>query len=301
VAAQLREDGFRVVGAEEPLGRVAESAVALAGDLVVLDDGGDLGIEIARLRPVRAELIESTSKGVARLLAADPDQRFLDVAGSTVKLQLSRTIAVSCVVRFREILRHERLAGERCHVVGYGRLGRHVAALLGQTGMNVTVSEILPEAREDAHNDGFPVFSSARDALRSAPHRYLFGCSGARAVGAEEVELLAGDAVLASLSSQDLRPALDWLRGHAQRRPSRGAGERYVLPGGRARTVLAYGDAINLFRAEGVSELDFDAFTALQLAAVVECARVGVARVDVGALCDEVAALQEDVLAGELA
>jgi S-adenosylhomocysteine hydrolase len=269
--------------------------------LVVLDDGGDLGIEIARLRPFNAELIESTSKGVARLLAAYPNQRFLDVAGSTVKLQLSRTIAVSCVMRFREILRHERLAGERCHVVGYGRLGRHVAALLAQTGMNVTVSEILPEAREDAHNDGFLVFSSARDALRAAPHRYLFGCSGARAVGAEEVELLAGDAVLASLSSQDLRPALEWLRGRTQRRPARGAGERYVLLDGRVRTVLAYGDAINLFLAEGVSELDFDAFTALQLAAVVECARLGAARVDIGALCEEVAALQEDVLAGELA
>lgn len=297
VAAQLAVDGFRIVGAEEPLDEIAAHIATDAArrPLIVVDDGGDLGLAIwRRLRHEGRQfhLLESTSKGVRTLLEAGLDGEFADVASSTVKLQLSRSIAVSCVMRFRELLRHEHLAGELCHVVGYGRLGRHVASLLEQTGTFVTVSDVRPEAREDAANDGFNVFSSPLEALTAMPHSYLFGCSGVPVVGHHEVARLRGAATLASVSSQDLRPVLTWLRARARAQPRRGVGTRYTLADGRSWTVLADGHAINLFHAEGVGELDYDPFTALLLLLVVETARVRAHGVDVERLCAEVAERQ---------
>jgi S-adenosyl-L-homocysteine hydrolase, NAD binding domain len=242
------------------------------GDPVIaVDDGADLLVRLlARRRAGGTGIfpIETTTKGMVVLRAAGLAGQVVDLASCTTKTALSRQIAVSCVQRFRELLQHEPLEGEWCHVVGYGRLGSHVAGLLRAIGMNVTVSDVSADARALARAAGYQVRTSAAEALREREHRYLFGCSGSPAVGVDEIALMTDRPVVCSLSSQDLRPLLAGLRPHGPR-VRHGLGLTCTT-GRQHVTVLGHGDAVNLFLAEGVPEPDFDSFTAMTLATVVE-------------------------------
>ena len=97
-----------------------------------------------------------------------------------------------------------------------------------------------------------------------------------------------------SVSSQDLQPAMGWLRTHASAERLAGVGTMYRTAG-RSWTVVADGHAVNLFLSEGVSELEYDPLTALLLAAVIAGAERPTAEVDVGALCGEVLGLARDL------
>lgn len=283
ICAELRDWGVAVypdVGhAEIPaLVDLVEHEIAMSdtsGPVVVVDDGADLlATWLARPRSEGARVfpVETTTKGMTLLRAAGLADGVVDLASCSVKKGQSRQIAVSCVQRFRELLQHEPVEGQWCHVVGYGQLGSHVAALLRAIGLRVTVSELSPRARERAGSAGFPAYDDAATALRAHPHRYLFGCSGSPVVGLGEVALMTDRPVVCSLSSQDLAPLLVELRPYGLR-TRHGLG--LTCTTGRQKvTVLGQGDAVNLFLAEGVPEPDFDPFTAMTLATVVEQARV---------------------------
>jgi S-adenosylhomocysteine hydrolase len=244
------------------------------GPVIAVDDGADLLVRLlGRGRAYTSGIfpIETTTKGMVVLRAAGLADQVVDLASCTTKKALSRQIAVSCVQRFRDLLQHEPVQGEWCHVVGYGQLGSHVAGLLRAIGMNVTVSDVSADARALARAAGYQVHARASEALREREHRYLFGCSGRPAVGVDEITLMTDRPVVCSLSSQDLRPLLTGLRPYGPR-VRHGLGLVCAMDRQQV-TVLGHGDAVNLFLAEGVPEPDFDPFTAMTLATVVEQAR----------------------------
>ncbi|WP_406205548.1 hypothetical protein OH807_31060 [Kitasatospora sp. NBC_01560] len=302
VVAHLRSWGLTVLDSMDELtDRLDEFAeVSGSGPVVVVDDGGDLALEVLRsaIPPERLAVLETTAKGIRVLRRAALLERAVNLSSTSVKAAMSRTIAASCVYRFRELVRHEPTDGEECLVVGYGQLGRWVAAMLAQLGLEVRVIDPLPSARQAAEAAGFPVFPSLADAAASSV-RYVFGCSGERSVDWTDVMRLSHDVVLCALSSQDLLPVIATLDRLADRSPVRAVGTRYRLDG-RQVTVLADGHAINLHYAEGVSEPDFDAFTTLTGVAIVEAAAAlgaGVAEptglVDAEFLCEVVRDLQK--------
>ncbi|MFI5911847.1 NAD-binding protein [Dactylosporangium sp. NPDC051541] len=295
VTADLARSGFVVADPDDasfPVHRWL-AAAAPDGPIVVVDDGGDLVLDLLARDGLRSRVrpIETTTKGIRVLRAAGLLDTVVNLSDTSTKSLMNRRIAVSCVYRFREILRHEALEGQGCIVVGYGRLGRRIAELLAGLGMVVRVVETDAAARQLARAAGFEAVADVRAATADGRSRFLFGCSGRPVVPMAAVRAMAANPVLVSASSQDLRPVLTHLRRHADARPVRNAGVRYELDGGTV-TVIADGHAVNLYLAEGVSEPDYDPFTALMLTAVVETATGAPGRPDPELWCCRVADLQ---------
>lgn len=297
VVAQLRSWGITVLDSLDSVAEVIERFAAQpSASTIVVDDGGDLALDFLRSSrsPGRLAVLETTAKGVRLLERAGKLEQAVNLSSTSIKAALARGIAVSCVYRFRELLRHEATQGEECLVVGFGQLGRWVAALLAQLGLVVRVVDPLASAQAAAEAAGFPVFPNLADAASSSV-RYVFGCSGERSIGWSDVSRLGHDVVLCALSSQDLLPVISSLNESAST-PVRGLGTRYRVDG-RQVTVLADGHAINLHYAEGVSEPDFDAFTTLTGVAIVQAASAlqsgTPGPLDAESLCEQVRDLQK--------
>jgi S-adenosylhomocysteine hydrolase len=246
---------------------------AVNAPAVVVDDGGDLILDLLTDAALDARIgaIETTTKGVRLLRSAGLLDRVVNLSDTSIKDAMNHRIAVSCVYRMRELLRHEMLHGESCVVVGYGRLGRSIAPLLAGLGMVVRVVDTEAGACASAVADGFPASPDLQAVMDAARSRFVFGCSGVRTVTMSHVRTMGRHPMLCSASSQDLQPALRHLRKHAVARPVRALGTRYET-GEQSITAIADGHAVNLFSAEGVSEPEYDPFTALICVGVVETA-----------------------------
>ena len=241
---------------------------------IVVDDGGDLISAMSQCEAERRMVfmpVETTSKGITKLRRLGIP--CLDLATTSIKESLSRQIAVSCVVRARDLLRHSKFSGETCHVLGFGKLGRHVAVLLQQMGVRVSVSDPDPCARAHARKNGFHTTEQATPALAAFPHAFIFGCSGVQALQGVDVECLKSPAFLISASSQDLINAVAYLKAIAKVQHRPGFGDTYTYSDGRCVHVLAHGHAVNLYQAEGVPEPEYDPFTTLLAVTIVELAR----------------------------
>lgn len=274
VIAHLRRCGLTVLDSADYLGDASRllAAHGRGSATVVVDDGADLALSVLADGRSAGNLavIETTAKGIRTLRRAGLLDEVVNLSDTSIKSELAGSIAASCVYRFRELLRHDRLNGAECVVVGYGMLGQHVAPMLRQLGLAVRVCEIQSAALARARQAGFPAYPDLASAA-STTTRYVFGCSGERSITLSDILRLSADVVLCALSSQDLLPVIGELRAAATIAPVRGVGTRYRFDG-RTVTVLADGHAINLHYNEGVSEPDFDPFTALVGAAIVESA-----------------------------
>lgn len=250
---------------------------SFTGPILILDDGADaISAAYANAEDIDVPIfaIETTTKGITQLKQSGLYSRVIDLANCPAKKNLALQIAVSCVHRFRELMQHEPIGQQWCHVVGFGQLGSHVARLLTEIGVRVSVSETREEARVLARTAGFETYSSVSAGLSARPHRYLFGCSGHPSVRLEDISTMISRPVLCSISSQDLAPLLSQLRTTTPPRTLRGVGCRYDTEK-QSITILGCGHAVNLFLSEGVPEPDFDSFTATVYCVVVEQALSG--------------------------
>lgn len=238
---------------------------------VFLDDGGELLLTQTNPSGLRV-LIETTSRGIQRLAERGFSHKVIDLAHCDVKKKLSKAIAGSVIVRLRSLLSHHNLLTSPVVLVGYGALGRSCAEILRAMGGDPLIVEIKKEAREAALSDGFRCFECVKDALCVGGVRVVLGCSGEQVLGPDILPQLAEECFFASVSSQDCRPLIKYLDTVAQKTVHAGWGSIYALDGKRVH-VLGEGDALNLYYSEGVSEPEFDSFTALMLVGVVEGAR----------------------------
>lgn len=281
VCGEIARLGVGVFTAERMADAVSAVAAMRPRQLVILDDGGSVIRALGRapsLASTWVAPIETTTKGIRLLRAELPELELLDLASCSIKRELAQEIAVSCVLRFRALMQHERVAGERCVVIGYGQLGTHVADVLAALGTRVSVVDVDADRRALASARGHRTHDSLSSALRAAPHRFLFGCSGVPSVTTSDLQLMPSPRVLATVSSQDLALVQDALRRRDAHEGHAGLGDVYVGAHGEVTTVLGHGDAVNLYLSEGVSEPEFDPFTALLLIAVVEVGRAAAYR-----------------------
>ena len=258
-----------------------------ASRLIVVDDGGDLVLHCSRFFaqrnkfPASVVYFETTTKGVKLLRHTAPEVQFVDLSSSLTKDDMSCGIAASVVSRFRQILHREGLNCEPVHVVGFGRLGEHIALQLRAMGMDVSVSDIGPSRREQAIAKGFATYDAPVEALRAIQPRFLIAASGTRSIGRLELEAMTTPAVLASASSQDLRPAIEYLQDRFTMTSLMEIGDFYHDGGDVTAVVLGHGDALNLFRAEGVNDPDFDPFVTMVFSSIVNACTI-----DMGELND---------------
>lgn len=273
----LESHGFNVFRNFGEVGSFAFPEELLNNDpqnLIVVDDGGDLIINCAAQfasRDIGPTYIETTTKGVNNIKNNNPSLKFTDLSSTKIKDECSCSIAASCVIRFRQILHREKLYGEMIHVVGFGRIGSHLARQLRAIGAIVTVSDIARERRHEAADEGFLTFCSVEEALRAHPHRFLFAASGRQSVRERDINLMVRPTIVASVSSQDCIPLIETLpKQEATFRM--GLGLEYKRNNSAYLFLLAGGHALNLFESEGVSEPEFDPFNSLIFTSIVQAA-----------------------------
>jgi len=246
--------------------------------IIVVDDGGDLIAQILdnNLHFKNSFIfIETTSKGMT-VLKKFKDTSIINLAQCIIKDKLSLNIAASCVIRFRDILRHDSLIGENCLVIGYGKLGTHVATLLKALGVNISIIEKNLHRRLLAKNKEYNCYEDIIDAVSKKEFKFIFGCSGALSVPEEVLRFLPTNSVLASCSSQDLKLVITSLEANAEKVVCEGIGDIYYLQDPfnpsllKKVTIIAHGDAVNLYYYEGVPEQEYDYFTSLVFSQIIE-------------------------------
>lgn len=240
---------------------------------IILDDGGELINAIYKIdnsyKNVKA--IETTTKGI-RLLETTPYiESVIDLANSSIKKDLSKEIAISCVVNLRNILQHKKMMGEYCHIIGFGKLGEHVALLLRSFGLNITVFDKSEETRTRAEASGFSVYPSTEKALLENEHKFVFCCTGSPSISVSNLSLLGEKSFLIALSSQDLKEVKIHLENVGEKTILEGIGDHFFIEQNEI-TLIAHGHAVNLYYSEGVSEPEYDDFTALMLLSVLKAA-----------------------------
>lgn len=305
VSAYLSAKGIKVIKSQqitEPI--IAEiSRRYFEKKVIVLDDGGDMIValnEIAALSRMELFPIETTSKGSLLIQTKCSDLHFIDLANSSIKINQSKNIAISSVIRMRDILRHKKLSNEYCHVIGYGKIGRWIALLLREIGVKVTISEIAPKLRNMATLDGFDVFSSVKDGLAFREHKFVVGCSGSQAVSEQEIKYFPDEMYLVTVSSQDFKGLIQYLRKNAEIDVLEGIGDLYQISKKKI-FMIAHGHAINLHLSEGVSEPEYDDFTSLMFKTVIEIGKgimankvVDLATFDVESQCESIQLIQKE-------
>jgi len=242
-----------------------------ASRLIVFDDGGDL---IAQACGWGHDIvcIESTAKGVRKLRAEHPEIRFVDVSNTPIKQRASGAIAFSCVCALRRLLPHDRIVGERIVVGGFGAIGAPLARQLRAAGAYPVVAELSPDKAREARSQGFVTSMTISLAVQQHRPRLYMGCVGQPSITESDLVHFADDAVLGSVSSQDLRQVRQSLQRYLRAPAASRGGTEYVLPDPPHRvTILADGNAINLHDGEGVAEAEFDEVIALHLATIAIC------------------------------
>jgi adenosylhomocysteinase len=247
-AGSSREDELRFF--EEVLARRPE---------VVIDDRADV-IRLAHTtHPEVLETLigasEETTSGVVQLRAMEAD--------GTLKVPCIAANDARCKYLFDNrygtgqssvnavLDRTNRLAADKdVVVVGYGWVGKGVAARLRGLAARVTVCEVEPFAALEAYHDGFDVAPLVA-ACRAAD--LVISGTGVRAtIGRDALEALPDGALLANAGAVDDEIDVMWLRDNAsETRPAREHVEEFVMPDGRSLFVVGGGVVVNLSAAEG--------------------------------------------------
>jgi adenosylhomocysteinase len=226
---------------------------------VVIDDRADV-IRLAHTtHPEALETLvgasEETTSGVVQLRAmeADGTLQVPCIAANDARCKYlfdnrygTGQSAVNAVLDRTNLL----VADKDAVVVGYGWVGKGIAARLKGLAARVTVCEIDPFAALEAHHDGFDV-APLVEACRTAD--LVMTCTGVpHAVGRDAIEVLADGALLANAGAVDDEIDVRWLRENAREtRMSRDHVEEFVMPDGRSLYLVGAGVVVNLSAAEG--------------------------------------------------
>jgi adenosylhomocysteinase len=238
----------RAVESARAVDRFVAGAHASGQRVVMVDDGGLLGLADADGRPVLRErpdaAVELTVSGLKRL-SRSPLARDLpvaDMARSAVKQRIAYAeIADSCIRRLREALRGEKLIGTRVVSVGFGSLGARIAAGLRALGCRVVVVDTDHLQLIQAAEDGFETTPSIREAIALGP-TLLVSSTGEPIADAATLRSLPSTSYVTAFATADLSALGD-----------RSEGPPVVLGDGRS---------FNLHRFEGIPNGGYDVYRA---------------------------------------
>jgi adenosylhomocysteinase len=162
----------------------------------------------------------------------------------------SVTFSAEALIRSRGDILHGRPAA----VIGYGKLGRSIAAMLHAKYINVTVYDSDPVRRAQALSQGFRSVPTLAGALAGAG--VIVCATGNLALREEDFAQVANGAYIASVTSSDDELELDALDGLYERAPSGEHVTRYARTG-HYFYVLADGNAVNFLHGASVGAFIF--------------------------------------------
>jgi adenosylhomocysteinase len=226
---------------------------------VVIDDRADV-VRLAHTthREALATLLgasEQTTSGVValRAMAADGTLKVPCIAANDARCKYlfdnrygSGQSAVNAILDSTNLL----LAGKRVVIVGYGWVGKGLAARSRGLGADVTICEVDPFAALEGYHDGFEV-APLVDACGTA--EIVITATGVRGVlGEEAVAALRDGVMLANAGAVDDELDVPALRAAASgSRRVREHVEEFQLDDGRSVFVIGAGVCVNLSAAEG--------------------------------------------------
>lgn len=186
---------------------------AVQSDNMLLFEIGGYGAGV--VADVRAQhgarflgVVEGTESGVARYRASG-SQLFPIVAmpSSPVKTAESAMVGPACLASANRILRAAGMTNESRNalVLGFGRVGRSVAAALRDQSLNVDVYDIDPAKRLDAIAHGFRVPGRAQALSRAD---IIFAATGRRSWSLDDAVVTKSGAIFVSCSSKDVEFSL---------------------------------------------------------------------------------------------
>ncbi|MFC5750330.1 NAD(P)-dependent oxidoreductase [Actinomadura rugatobispora] len=230
-------------------------------DVVLLDVGGYFAPTLvhlcSRFSGRIAGVVEDTENGHQRYAALGkvPCPVF-SVARSPLKdpedylVGQSVTFSAEALIRSRGDI----LQGRPATVIGYGKLGRSVAAMLHAKHVAVTVYDSDPVRRTQALSQGYRTAPSLAQALARAG---LIVCAtGNLALKEDDFAIVANGAYIASVTSSDDELELDALDGLYARTPAGDHITRYARTG-HYFYVLADGNAVNFLHGACVGAFIF--------------------------------------------
>jgi adenosylhomocysteinase len=228
-------------------------AVADTGPELVIDDGAELTRRILEHRPDLARnlqgVTEETTTGVARLRAFEADGKlgFPAIAANNARCKHmfdnpygTGQTTLTAILRLTNL----SAAGKRFAVIGYGWVGRGVAARAVGYGGRVTVVDTDPVQALRAVMDGHRA-ATLEDAVARADF-VITATGGTDALPADALPLLQDKAILANAGHQDREIDVDALGPGEEVRPGvtlhRVAGKRVYLCVGGSLVNIAGGD-----------------------------------------------------------
>jgi adenosylhomocysteinase len=150
--------------------------------------------------------------------------------------------------------RGDILQGRPAAVIGYGKLGRSIAAMLHARHVGVTVYDCDPVQRTQALSQGFRTASTLTQAIAGAG---LIVCAtGNLALKEDDFARVANGAYIASVTSSDDELELEALDGLYARSPS-GQHVTRSARTGHYFYVLADGNAVNFLHGASVGAFIF--------------------------------------------
>lgn len=175
----------------------------------------------------------------------------------------------SCVMAFLDIT-NLQLAGREVLVIGYGWVGKGVAAHAAALGARVTIAELDPVKALQAIHDGYAVKSVE---LAAPATEVVFASTGIAGVVTEaHVRKLPDGAFLCTAGGGDFELPMGYLRSLGTPEDVRQSVTEYTLPGGNRIRVMADGHCINCSGGEGNPIEVMDLSLSLQAVAVEELA-----------------------------
>ncbi|MBY2987008.1 MULTISPECIES: NAD(P)-dependent oxidoreductase [Rhizobium] len=149
-------------------------------------------------------VMEGTENGVQKYENRLPYKTpIITVARSPLKLPEDHLVASSVVFSIEAVLREqaEILQTRTAAVIGYGRVGRSIAGILRDRGINTVVYDMDAVKLAEAAARGFQAHTRLEDAL---PQASLVVCAtGSRALGLRGFGMLQSGCVVASVTSSD--------------------------------------------------------------------------------------------------
>jgi adenosylhomocysteinase len=229
-------------------------AVADTRPELIIDDGAELTIRMARHRPeayaALSGVTEQTTTGVQRLRTLQAAGRLPFPAMGANDARCKHLFdnrygtgqsTVQAILNLTNML----MPGKQVLIVGYGWVGRGLATYVRAMGGTPVVVEIDPVKALEAWMDGHRVATMA-EGLPVAD--VVVTATGTmRALGRQHLDLLRDGVVLANAGHHDLEIDVEALRDAASAVTDVREGiERYDLPGGRGVNVLARGALVNI-------------------------------------------------------
>lgn len=225
-------------------------------DLVLLDVGGYFAPALGHLHTHFTGrligVVEDTENGHQRY--ADLDKLpcpVFSVARSPLKDPEDYLVGQSVVFSTEALVRSrdDILNGRPACVIGYGKLGRSIAAMLHAKHVGVTVYDIDPVRRVQALSQGYRTAATLAEALAGAG--IVVCATGNFALREDDFARVANGAYIASVTSSDDELELSALNGLYARTQIEPHVTRYCRTG-HYFYVLAGGNAVNFLHGASV-------------------------------------------------